>query len=284
MRNESPTINMMFHRAVQLKHDDTIVWKQDAFASSVDGHRVKTDDANAKNGVVRFMPPTLISTHLGRSDADTFFSGFPQDRNVVVGSTREGNRTVTVQSTDGGNTFAEAWPGGVGVGGCYGLINGSLQSVGNASRHVHPAVSEIDGSEYSVMHLDVDTKRVSIHQHCEHSCDTAHSISWSGFPAPTLSVTLYAGDIIPLYGGGFGKTMVACDAPSTPERPYGCSLTPRHENVTAAGQRSRVLLWGSSNLSVWWFRSDDGIHWRFASVVANSKSCQAQGIVTQEGP
>ena len=247
--------------------------------------------ASAAGGTVEWGSPTLVSTHLGRSDADTFHAGFGADRNVVIGGTHSGDHEIAVQSTDGGLTFAELWRGGVGTGRPYGWINGSLQSVGNVSRYNHPAVSELQGNAFSVLSMDPATKKITRQQHCclpgsscgatspYGACSAAERISWSGLPTPTMSFTLYSGSIISLANGQYGKAATVCNNPvPSASRPYGCTLVPRHDPSTGK------LVWGARNLSVWWFTSDNARHWRYTSVVSSTAQCQALGLAAEEGP
>ena len=247
--------------------------------------------ARAAPAAVVWGVPTLISTHLGRSDADTFHAGFAADPNVVLGSTHSGDREITIQSTDGGLTFAELWQGPLGSGGPYGWVNGSLQSTGNCSRFNNPAVSELQGNTFSVIKMAASKKSVTRGQHCcppgspcsasspYAACGADERISWSGFPSPTMSFTLYSGNIITLANGRFGKSATICNNPvPSAARPYGCTLVPRHDPSTGR------LSWGARNLSVWWFTSSDAKHWRYTSVVASTAQCQALGLAAEEGP
>jgi hypothetical protein len=94
-----------------------------------------------------------------------------------------------------------------------------------------------------------------------------------------MSFTLYSGDVIALPNGRFGKTVTVCNNPvASAQRPYGCTLVPRHDPSTGR------LVWGAQNLSVWWFTSDDARQWRYTSVVASTAQCQALGLAAEEGP
>jgi hypothetical protein len=223
-----------------------------------------------------FEPPVEVSSHRGRSDADSFVS-FSANPDAMFGKTLLGGKSTVVSSMDGGQTWedntkhetlAAGYPFGI-VGSPPSSV---LRSIGTTSRYYDPMVSQVFGDAFSDATLDHEARTVAFSE-----TKRANLTSWSGFPLPVSQFTVYPGQMVQLGGSppAYGKSVVVCTRPPSTLRPYGCNLVPHHNGTR--------YVWGASNHSVWWFRSADLLHWKFASEIASAESLRRLGVQSEEG-